>query len=63
MQEEIANTPNLTVLEGSVDDLHVVGGAEDRKVMGIYLGELLNTVLDLTTFSFMNCMCSNCSYR
>ena len=43
MQEEISNTHNLTVLEGSVDDLYVVGGAGDKKVMGIYMGELLNT--------------------
>lgn len=43
MQEEISNTPNLTVVEGSVEDLYVVGGAGDKKVIGIYMGELMNT--------------------
>ena len=41
MQEEIASTPNLTVLEGSVDDLHVVDSTEGKEVKGVYMGELL----------------------
>lgn len=61
MQEEISSTPNLTVLEGSVDDLYVVGGAEAKEVMGIYMGELLCSDLDLTPF-ILHELCSTCSY-
>eukprot|EP01125_Pyxidicula_operculata_P013775 TRINITY_DN456_c1_g1_i1.p1 TRINITY_DN456_c1_g1~~TRINITY_DN456_c1_g1_i1.p1 ORF type:complete len:669 (+),score=155.09 TRINITY_DN456_c1_g1_i1:138-2009(+) len=54
MQEELSNTPNLTIMEGSVEDL-ILDGSLDKKVCGIVLSngdkiESKNVILTTGTF-------------
>ena len=42
MQKEILNTPNLSVLQGSVADLILLRGINRQVVRGVQLGKMMD---------------------